>query len=99
MAKKMASLHVGVSMVDETHYNYAFKKLACCRTDALAMKSLAEILGYDRNMIHLLLDEQATVRNVKDKITKIAGQLRAGDLFLLPIPATEGSSETSWRTP
>ena len=81
MKPKIFSLHIGVSQVDESHYQNKLAVLSCCETDAKLMYRLADYLNYDKKM--LLLSEQATVLKVKEKITEYSKDLSEGDLCII----------------
>ena len=75
------SLNIGVVYVDEDHYAGSLRSFPCCQTDALAMKQMALILGYDH--VETLLNEAATVENVKAKLRTYSKTLKAGDFLLI----------------
>jgi len=81
MTQKTYSLHIGVSQVDENHYKYQLKPLACCATDAKLMYQFGAYLGYDKQTI--LLNEAATTTKVKEHIEAYSQKLVAGDLLVL----------------
>lgn len=75
------SLNIGVVYVDEDHYAGSLRSFPCCQTDALAMKQMALILGYDH--VETLLNKAATVANVKAKLRTYSKTLKAGDFLLI----------------
>ena len=81
MASKVYSLHIGVSRVDEKHYNYQLKPLACCVKDAQLMHHFGGYLGYEEQT--LLLNEEATTKNLEETVRAYSKQALAGDLFVL----------------
>jgi hypothetical protein len=75
------SLHIGLNQVDKQKYKLNVSDLVACENDAIAMRSLAESLGYSHTKV--LLTANATHQNVKAAIADSATQLEAGDIFLL----------------
>jgi len=75
------SLHIGLNQVSQTSYNQIITDLKACENDAIAMRSLAESLGYSHTKV--LLAKEATHQTVKAAIADSATQLEAGDIFLL----------------
>jgi metacaspase-1 len=75
------SLHIGLNQVSQTSYNQIITDLKACENDAIAMRSLAESLGYFHTKV--LLTKEATHQAVKAAITETAHLLEAGDIFLL----------------
>lgn len=78
MAKGI-SLHVGIDYVDVNHYGDEMRLLGCIN-DAQAMQSIADGLGYEST---ILLDGQATTRELIIRIRKAAESLVAGDTFFI----------------
>jgi hypothetical protein len=77
---KGAALHLGLNHVDPDHYQGWDGELAGCQNDARDLQAIAAAAGFETT---LLLDEQASAEPVKAAITKAAGALAAGDVFLL----------------
>jgi hypothetical protein len=77
---KGISLHIGLNKVDPHHYGGWDGQLAGCINDAHDMQAMADKLGYTST---ILLDEQATARKVSSAISRIAGKMAAGDIFLM----------------
>ena len=73
------SLHVGVNIVDTSHYDPGPAELDSCVNDAKAMLKIAERLGYSGSV---LANEDATVANISAGIRAAAGALFPGDVFL-----------------
>lgn len=73
------SLHVGVNVLDASHYGDEVAELASCVNDAEAMLTLAERLGYTGSV---LANEDASVANVTAGIRATAAALFSGDVFL-----------------
>ena len=74
------SLHIGLNRVDGAAYPFPVPVLAGCLNDANDMQDLARGKGFRPRQ---LLDEAATSTAVLDSIERAAGQLSAGDIFLL----------------
>jgi hypothetical protein len=74
------SLHLGLNRVDPAHYAGWDGALNACESDANAMETLAQGRGFKSTK---LLNEQATADAIKDGVTNAAGQLEAGDIFLV----------------
>jgi len=83
MPTKLYSLHIGVSYVDESHYGNSLIPLPCCETDAVIMHELTKKLNYDETQI--LINEQATIDNVKSAITRYSSILKTDDLLVIDI--------------
>ena len=77
---KGAALHLGLNHVDPDHYQGWDGELAGCQNDARDLQAIAAAAGFETT---LFLDEQASAEPVKAAITKAAGALAAGDVFLL----------------
>ncbi|MEM7368725.1 MAG: S8 family serine peptidase [Bacteroidota bacterium] len=78
---KIYSLHIGVSYVDDKHYQHHVSTLPCCVIDAQMMYNLGELLQYDKKK--LLLNESATVEEVKKTILEYSQDLSEGDLCII----------------
>jgi len=78
---KGLSLHIGLNRVDPAHYGGWDGQLAGCVNDAKDMAAIAQSRHFDP--ITTLLDQQATAERVIEVMLGAAGQLQAGDLFLL----------------
>ena len=74
------SLHIGVNVVDPEHYGGWSGPLACCEKDAEDMIALASSQGFDTTS---LLTAEATRDAVAGAVRQAAGELEAGDLFLV----------------
>jgi hypothetical protein len=74
------SLHIGLNHVNPDAYNGWDGALAGCINDANAMHAIARSQGFSGEVI---TEHQATSSNVVAKLSQIAGQLQAGDIFLL----------------
>ena len=82
---KGISLHIGLNSVDPNHYFDASGmpwegNLVACEYDAIAMEEIAKSSGCETIM---LLTKDATVDNVKKKLSYAAQKLEPGDLFIL----------------
>lgn len=77
MAKGM-SLHVGVDVVGPT--GPGSQTLLGCKNDARAMAELAEAYGFAER--ELVLDQDATLNAVVDKLKLVAPEIKKGDIFL-----------------
>jgi hypothetical protein len=80
MAAKGISLHIGLNRVDPKQYDGWDGELRACEQDATDMRRLADALGYRST---LLLSKDGTSRKVANAIDAAAGELGAGDVFLL----------------
>lgn len=78
MAKGI-SLHMGVDVVSIDHYDDEMRLFGCIQ-DAQAMQTVADSLGYKST---LLLNEQATTRNLITNIREAAEVLGEGDTFFI----------------
>ena len=74
------SLHIGLNRVDPDQYGGWDGALAGCINDANDMKEIAESRGFTAEQ---LIDEQATIGNVRDKLNQYAAELEDGDFFFL----------------
>jgi hypothetical protein len=74
------SLHIGLNRVDPQQYGGWDGTLSGCINDADAMKAIAESRGFTAEQ---LIDEQATIENVKTKLDAYAAELKDGDFFFL----------------
>ena len=78
--RRGVSLHIGLNGLDPAHYG-TDGALAACEYDAEDMATIAAEEGYE--VLDPLFGDTATRKNVIGKITEIAEQLKAGDIFLL----------------
>lgn len=74
------SLHIGLNNVDPDQYGGWDGALSGCVNDANAMRDVALSRGFDAD---LLLDENATIAAVRDRLDGAAATLDAGDYFFL----------------
>ncbi len=74
------SLHIGLNAVDPQHYAGWDGPLAACEFDAQDMQRIAATMGYATTT---LLTAAATREAVTGAIREAAGQLAAGDMFLV----------------
>lgn len=74
------SLHIGLNRVDPDQYGGWDGALAGCINDANDMKEIAESRGFTTEQ---LIDEQATIIAVRDKLKQYATELKDGDFFFL----------------
>ncbi|PTS87074.1 peptidase C14 [Sphingomonas sp. HMWF008] len=81
------SLHVGLNAVDPDHYAGWAGPLNACEADARDMKTIADSQGFGSS---ILLTAEATRTAVLDGIAQAAGQLAAGDIFLLTVSSHGG---------
>lgn len=79
--RKGMSLHIGLNAVDATHYAGWDGKLHACENDAADMEAIARSMGFVD--VDSLLTRQATRQAVLNACQHAAGELVAGDLFLL----------------
>ena len=84
MAKGI-SLHIGLNLVDSTHYKDENGqpwngKLSGCENDARSMQKLANSQGFESTV---LLRGKATCQQVINKIRSAAQKLQSGDIFFL----------------
>jgi hypothetical protein len=80
MARRV-SLHIGLNSVDPGHYQGWDGTLAACEFDANDMQALATAASFDETSVLLTADANADA--VLGGIQRAAGQLGAGDYFLL----------------
>ncbi|MEZ5811144.1 MAG: caspase family protein [Rhizobiaceae bacterium] len=73
------SLHVGLNVIDQTHYG-TDGKLSACIADAEAMKAIAEARGFE--VMDLLTDARGTRDAVIGGISEAGRRLKPGDIFL-----------------
>lgn len=73
------SLHIGVDFVDVAHYGDG-NRLTGCTNDAKAMQTIADSLDYTST---ILLDEEATTRNLIMRVREAAEALVEGDTFFI----------------
>jgi hypothetical protein len=74
------SLHIGLNRIDPAHYDWD-GALDFCHDDARAMEGIARSAGYRDPLV--LLDADARRDRVIAEVTKAAGALKAGDIFLM----------------
>ncbi len=96
------SLHIGLNNVDPASYPFDVPPLAGCINDANDMRDIAQQQGF---RVRQLLDGAATSAAVIDGVRAAAGQLAAGDIFLLtysghgsqvPDPAEDDGRSETW---
>jgi hypothetical protein len=78
---KSISINVGLNRVNPDAYNGWDGALAGCVNDALAMKKIADGLGYE--VTQLILDEEATADRIITEIGQAAWNLEDGGIVLL----------------
>lgn len=86
MAKGI-SLHVGLNAVDPACYAGWAGPLVACEADAQDMRLIGESRGFETN---ILLTSSATRAAVTGAISRAAGALRAGDIFLMSVSSHGG---------
>ena len=74
------SLHIGLNRVDPDQYGGWDGALSGCVNDAHAMRDVASGRGFEPE---LLIDDDATIAAVRDRLDDAAAQLDAGDFFFL----------------
>ena len=74
------SLHIGLNCLDPNQYGGWDGALSGCINDANDMKAIAESRGFTAEQ---LLDGEATIRAVKEKLDAYAEELEDGDFFFL----------------
>jgi metacaspase-1 len=74
------SLHIGLNRVDPEQYGGWDGALSGCINDADDMKAIAESRGFTAEQ---LIDEKATIGDVRDKLNEYAAGLGDGDFFFL----------------
>jgi hypothetical protein len=79
MARGLA-LTIGLNAVDPDHYSGWSGKLNACEADAQDLNAVAKSRKFS---VKTLLTADATRDNVSAEIRKSAGELKAGDIFLL----------------
>lgn len=72
------SLHIGLNTVDPEHYNGWNGRLAACEFDANDMLAIADVHGFDSEV---LLTREATADAVTDAIRRASKELTSGDFF------------------
>lgn len=72
------SLHIGLNTVDPEHYNGWDGRLAACEFDANDMLAIADVHGFDSEV---LLTREATADAVTDAIRRASKELTSGDFF------------------
>jgi metacaspase-1 len=77
---KRKSLHIGLNHVDPDQYGGWDGELAGCINDANDMQRIAEDRGFATEM---LIDGEATIDAVKEKLNEYAGELEAGDFLFV----------------
>jgi hypothetical protein len=78
---KSISINVGLNGVDPDAYNGWDGALAGCVNDALAMKKIADALGYEVST--LVLNEEATADRIISEIGQAAWNLEEGGIVLI----------------
>jgi metacaspase-1 len=73
------SLHLGLNRVDPGHYGSELR-LGGCHGDARDMQAIAQSRGY---RTRLLLDQEATSIVLLEELSRLSGELTAGDNLLL----------------
>jgi hypothetical protein len=79
MAKGIA-LTIGLNAVDPKHYAGWSGELTACEADA---KDMANIAKSKKFQVETLLTKEATRAKVKGMISKVAKDLKSGDIFML----------------
>lgn len=79
MSKGIA-LTTGLNAVNPAHYGGWSGELNACEADAKDMAEIAQSKGFE---VKTLLTKEASRKNVVDGITKAAGTLISGDIFML----------------
>ena len=79
MAKRK-SLHIGLNYVDPDQYGGWNGELAGCINDANDMKQVAESRGFTAER---LIDGEATIGAVREKLDEAAAELEDGDFYFL----------------
>jgi metacaspase-1 len=79
MAKGIA-LTIGLNAVDPKHYSGWSGELKACEADA---KDMANIAKSKKFQVETLLTKEATRAKVKGMISKVAKDLKSGDIFML----------------
>ncbi|MFD2567758.1 caspase family protein [Pseudotenacibaculum haliotis] len=74
------SLHIGLNYIDPMHYGGWDGKLNACEYDAHDMESIAKSLGYSTKT---LIREEATRKNVIEKIENYSKLLKSGDILYI----------------
>jgi hypothetical protein len=74
------ALTIGLNFVDPKHYGGWDGELNACEADAEDMAAIATSQGFD---VSTLMTKAATRSRVKTEISKAAGTLEAGDIFML----------------
>jgi hypothetical protein len=74
------ALAIGLNRVDPAHYGGWDGQLWGCEPDAKDMRKIAADQGFQSTT---LLTEQATRRQVLDKLADLAGKLKSGDLLVV----------------
>lgn len=74
------SVHIGLNKVDPAHYDGWDGTLTACEFDAEAMLEIAEKRGFETS---ILRTAEAGSEAVLGAVERAAGELEAGDLFLL----------------
>lgn len=89
---KALSLHIGLNAVSPAAYGGWSGELAACEFDAKDMAAIAKSQGMKSTV---LLTKQGTRAGMLAAMRKAAKQLKKGDLFSLPTPATAVRCPTS----
>jgi hypothetical protein len=79
MAKGIA-LTTGLNSVDPAHYGGWSGDLIACEADAQDMAQIAQSKGFE---VKTLLTRQVTRKSLVEAVTKAAGALKSGDIFML----------------
>lgn len=79
-AVKGMALAVGLNSVDPAHYDGWSGELFACEQDAADMTKIATGRGFE---VRTLLTGNATRANVINELSKAAGTLKSGDIFML----------------
>ncbi|HUS74697.1 MAG TPA: caspase family protein [Methanothrix sp.] len=74
------ALTIGLNAVDPKHYAGWSGVLAACEADA---KDMAKIATFKKFQVETLLTKEATRAKVMEKVSKVAKDLKSGDIFLL----------------
>lgn len=77
---KGIAVTTGLNAVDPRHYGGWSGELNACEADAKDMAEIAKSKGFD---VKTLLTKDASRKNVIDEISKAAGSLKSGDIFML----------------
>jgi len=78
---KIFAISIGVTYTDYDHYGESLTPLPSCTTDAKYIHEFGKIFNYDYST--LLLNNQATVANVKNEIIHCSEIAKPGDLVFI----------------